>query len=131
MTRGTYPPISAPLQIIAIDASASTSDNATAGRRVRAENTAPNVDPMAVPATSAVTVAENAYVVGPTTSASARVQAISYISAANPEMPRAAAGSHDGDRACCGAGLSGGGARSEEHTSELQSRGHLVCRLLL
>src|SRR5690625_6851046 len=25
----------------------------------------------------------------------------------------------------------GGGARSEEHTSELQSRGHLVCRLLL
>src|SRR3989442_12032330 len=25
----------------------------------------------------------------------------------------------------------GGGARSEEHTSELQSRPHLVCRLLL
>src|SRR5437660_5275271 len=25
----------------------------------------------------------------------------------------------------------GGGLRSEEHTSELQSRGHLVCRLLL
>src|SRR5687768_17876982 len=25
----------------------------------------------------------------------------------------------------------GGGARSEEHTSELQSRLHLVCRLLL
>src|SRR5207253_8908403 len=25
----------------------------------------------------------------------------------------------------------GGTARSEEHTSELQSRGHLVCRLLL
>src|SRR5439155_17386942 len=24
-----------------------------------------------------------------------------------------------------------GGGRSEEHTSELQSRGHLVCRLLL
>src|SRR5439155_5111524 len=24
-----------------------------------------------------------------------------------------------------------GGRRSEEHTSELQSRGHLVCRLLL
>src|SRR5690625_6424031 len=24
-----------------------------------------------------------------------------------------------------------GGTRSEEHTSELQSRGHLVCRLLL
>src|SRR5439155_9627822 len=27
--------------------------------------------------------------------------------------------------------LTGGCARSEEHTSELQSRGHLVCRLLL
>src|SRR5207253_5895670 len=27
--------------------------------------------------------------------------------------------------------LSGSLARSEEHTSELQSRGHLVCRLLL
>src|SRR5437870_10524595 len=27
--------------------------------------------------------------------------------------------------------LDRGGARSEEHTSELQSRGHLVCRLLL
>src|SRR5690625_6323834 len=32
------------------------------------------------------------------------------------------------------AGVGGGtgvGGRSEEHTSELQSRGHLVCRLLL
>src|SRR5690625_1268199 len=29
------------------------------------------------------------------------------------------------------AGLTGAGTRSEEHTSELQSRGHLVCRLLL
>src|SRR5690625_4213271 len=28
-------------------------------------------------------------------------------------------------------GLDSGGTRSEEHTSELQSRGHLVCRLLL
>src|SRR5690625_6201138 len=27
--------------------------------------------------------------------------------------------------------LASGGARSEEHTSELQSRGQLVCRLLL
>src|SRR5690625_6999459 len=27
--------------------------------------------------------------------------------------------------------LGSGGGRSEEHTSELQSRGHLVCRLLL
>src|SRR5690625_4328787 len=30
-----------------------------------------------------------------------------------------------------GHGTSIGGVRSEEHTSELQSRGHLVCRLLL
>src|SRR5690625_5881622 len=30
-----------------------------------------------------------------------------------------------------GAPARGLGARSEEHTSELQSRGHLVCRLLL
>src|SRR5690625_7021156 len=29
------------------------------------------------------------------------------------------------------AGLGVGQTRSEEHTSELQSRGHLVCRLLL
>src|SRR5207253_5701564 len=29
------------------------------------------------------------------------------------------------------AGLRQSGLRSEEHTSELQSRGHLVCRLLL
>src|SRR5690625_6604576 len=28
-------------------------------------------------------------------------------------------------------GRGGSGGRSEEHTSELQSRGHLVCRLLL
>src|SRR5690625_6293183 len=28
-------------------------------------------------------------------------------------------------------GSFGGESRSEEHTSELQSRGHLVCRLLL
>src|SRR2546429_6419181 len=31
----------------------------------------------------------------------------------------------------CGRGRSTGGKRSEEHTSELQSRLHLVCRLLL
>src|SRR5690625_6956933 len=30
-----------------------------------------------------------------------------------------------------GAGLAARVGRSEEHTSELQSRGHLVCRLLL
>src|SRR5437660_12921610 len=50
---------------------------------------------------------------------------------------------HDALPICCGQGRPGGSpprwrapsssasARSEEHTSELQSRGHLVCRLLL
>src|SRR3712207_9034542 len=42
--------------------------------------------------------------------------------AAAPEIPRR----RDGVRA-----RSDGGARSEEHTSELQSRQYLVCRLLL
>src|SRR5215510_16479713 len=32
---------------------------------------------------------------------------------------------------CCPPASWCGSARSEEHTSELQSRGHLVCRLLL
>src|SRR5207253_8207835 len=32
---------------------------------------------------------------------------------------------------CSFTSLTSGSARSEEHTSELQSRGHLVCRLLL
>src|SRR5439155_25457969 len=32
---------------------------------------------------------------------------------------------------CSTSAAAKGGCRSEEHTSELQSRGHLVCRLLL
>src|SRR5690625_5900355 len=36
-----------------------------------------------------------------------------------------------GRRWCCCTGSAVGAGRSEEHTSELQSRGHLVCRLLL
>src|SRR5690625_5883507 len=32
---------------------------------------------------------------------------------------------------CCSTALGASLKRSEEHTSELQSRGHLVCRLLL
>src|SRR3712207_8835741 len=35
------------------------------------------------------------------------------------------------DRVAAGARVAGGVARSEEHTSELQSRQYLVCRLLL
>src|SRR5262245_66354399 len=40
-----------------------------------------------------------------------------------------ALGRRDGGRTAGGAGA--GGGRSEEHTSELQSLRHLVCRLLL
>src|SRR3712207_8497052 len=39
--------------------------------------------------------------------------------------------SHEGARRACGLTARGGDARSEEHTSELQSRQYLVCRLLL
>src|SRR5258705_7588206 len=35
------------------------------------------------------------------------------------------------DFSTSGTGVTSGGARSEEHTSELQSLRHLVCRLLL
>src|SRR5690625_6869468 len=38
---------------------------------------------------------------------------------------------HCGPYAACHCAASATAARSEEHTSELQSRGHLVCRLLL
>src|SRR5690625_6903664 len=70
--------------------------------------------------------------------ASTREQALSVLDAARAAYPDArhhcwayllgtpasasAAMSDDGEP--------GGTARSEEHTSELQSRGHLVCRLL-
>src|SRR5439155_25832963 len=40
-------------------------------------------------------------------------------------------GPHRGSVACRRCWRTSGSARSEEHTSELQSRGHLVCRLLL
>src|SRR5690625_6326376 len=43
----------------------------------------------------------------------------------------ARAGAHTTVSACASGAESIGYARSEEHTSELQSRGHLVCRLLL
>src|SRR5439155_22778760 len=45
---------------------------------------------------------------------------------ARPAPPRR----HDRGRASCPP-LRARATRSEEHTSELQSRGHLVCRLLL
>src|SRR3712207_7908900 len=53
-----------------------------------------------------------------------------------PRLPRTAQGSGDrlGHRAAGRGGVGaepGGAARSEEHTSELQSRQYLVCRLLL
>src|SRR2546422_10684365 len=52
------------------------------------------------------------------------------------DLIRTVAQSRERERAVAADGLgrhhrSGGGVRSEEHTSELQSRLHLVCRLLL
>src|SRR5207253_11421183 len=51
----------------------------------------------------------------------------------NPKMPRSLArsGVQSSIFASAGPGRATAGRRSEEHTSELQSRGHLVCRLLL
>src|SRR5437870_7466002 len=49
-------------------------------------------------------------------------------------MPRRALANCSTASGCCPAPLripTSSPARSEEHTSELQSRGHLVCRLLL
>src|SRR5690625_6015100 len=43
----------------------------------------------------------------------------------------ARAGDRTGERAAAAPAETGLPVRSEEHTSELQSRGHLVCRLLL
>src|SRR5439155_25168677 len=40
-------------------------------------------------------------------------------------------GRRGGSGSLSGSASSPGSSRSEEHTSELQSRGHLVCRLLL
>src|SRR5437870_7593722 len=48
----------------------------------------------------------------------------SFQGASDPAGPAAAIQAPT----CC---WGGGSVRSEEHTSELQSRGHLVCRLLL
>src|SRR5436305_10121812 len=46
-------------------------------------------------------------------------------------VPRPAADSSSSTRAGSGCRLGRSSGRSEEHTSELQSRPHLVCRLLL
>src|SRR5262245_64726769 len=48
-----------------------------------------------------------------------------------PPLTASAPGHSDGPPSSCGGGRSSGRARSEEHTSELQSLRHLVCRLLL
>src|SRR5205823_8025923 len=44
---------------------------------------------------------------------------------------RGRANRHDRHAACCPSAALGARARSEEHTSELQSLAYLVCRLLL
>src|SRR5690625_6789070 len=51
---------------------------------------------------------------------------VDYPDFALPAAERVANGEFDRGILICGTGI-----RSEEHTSELQSRGHLVCRLLL
>src|SRR5439155_25584462 len=47
------------------------------------------------------------------------------------QLERDVDGGGDQRRLERGRGIAAGKKRSEEHTSELQSRGHLVCRLLL
>src|SRR5207244_5525227 len=61
-----------------------------AGRVIRRESGVTTADPIASPAMKAAAIVENAYVVGPMTSASSRVQATSYTSAENPEIATAA-----------------------------------------
>src|SRR2546430_3355519 len=46
-------------------------------------------------------------------------------------LRRWAAGPQQGAQGAKGGSADGGGGRSEEHTSELQSQSNLVCRLLL
>src|SRR5690625_6931106 len=53
------------------------------------------------------------------------------ISGLHPRRARVAVTSTAGDRAPAARAHPADQLRSEEHTSELQSRGHLVCRLLL
>src|SRR3712207_6896418 len=48
-----------------------------------------------------------------------------------PSWPAPAAGGHEDGEAGGRTGFGGEATRSEEHTSELQSRQYLVCRLLL
>src|SRR3712207_8669976 len=63
----------------------------------------------------------------PTMAASAGSPAATKPSAVEKAAPRSSTmRSERRDR-----GVAGGGGRSEEHTSELQSRQYLVCRLLL
>src|SRR5205809_7895577 len=58
---------------------------------------------------------------------------ISRDAGAGRAVWRTPAGAHDAQRRpdACGRAAHRASARSEEHTSELQSRLHLVCRLLL
>src|SRR5687768_18308405 len=54
----------------------------------------------------------------------ARIGGVQYLFVGRPFRNR-------NTRRCCPGGAPGERIRSEEHTSELQSRLHLVCRLLL
>src|SRR5262245_1830880 len=65
-----------------------------AGSALRRAARAPAADPIASPAMNAAAIVANAYVVGPMTSASNRVQATSYTSAAKPDNAAAAQASN-------------------------------------
>src|SRR5205823_12351490 len=60
-----------------------------------------------------------------------RVNTAKSRAALPQDIPHADAAYSVGRATLLGAALAGGDARSEEHTSELQSLAYLVCRLLL
>src|SRR5262245_61645958 len=87
---GTRLPTIEYVNVVAIAARARAAASHAAGCRVRPTMPVPIADPIATPAITAASVAANAYVVGPSVIARIRVHAISWISAANPEIPRIA-----------------------------------------
>src|SRR6187399_1642417 len=78
------------MTVTAAAASTRANQPACAVARTRPTSQVPAPEPMATPATTAASVAANAYVVGPSTRARMRVQAISCTSAENPDSPRTA-----------------------------------------
>src|SRR5262245_8651699 len=136
-------------QAIAGTSSAWQMANASSGRWLARAIAAPTPLPIPRPARYTARIIANVYTVVPRSSESPRVHTTSPPSAVSPEAAiaihtrrglraRAAGGAGDGVGSSGGAGAasvpresSQAIARSEEHTSELQSLRHLVCRLLL